>query len=156
MFPVDGGEDPPNTRAAVTSDVLQKPRRMRALRGIALAAILWSSPTATFAAETMPPANKPDNTIVFGLTAGQLALAAAVGASAGAAGALATSNIIAGASLGFGTLAAIYVAHLAAEVVVVGGLYYWWPWNAEPEAPASRTLVIRGASPPGADPAPLR
>jgi hypothetical protein len=156
MFPVDGGENPPHTRAAVTSDVLQTSRRMRALLGITLAAILWSSPTATFAAETMPPANKPDNTIVFGLTAGQLGLAAAVGASAGAAGALASSNLIAGASLGVATLAAIYVAHLAAEVAVVGGMYYWWPWNAEPEIRASRTLVIRGASPPGADRTPLR
>ncbi len=125
---------------------------MRALLVIALAAILWSSPAATFAAETTP-ANKPDNAIVFGLTAGQLALAAAVGAGAGAAAALASSNMIAGASLGFGTLAAIYVAHLAAEVVVVGGIYYWWPWEAEPEAPASRTMVIRGASEADAGPA---
>jgi hypothetical protein len=156
MVPVDGGKDPPNTRAVVTPDVLQMPRLMRALLGIALAAILWSSPTATFAAETMPPSNKPDNTIVFGLTAGQIALAAAVGASAGAAGALASSNLIAGASLGVATLAAIYVAHLAAEVAVVGGMYYWWPWNAEPEIRASRTMVIRGASEAATGPTPLR
>jgi len=145
MFPVDGGEGPPDTRAAVISDVPGTPRRMQALLGIALAASLWASPAASFAAQAKNPADKADHTIVFGLTAGQLAIAAAVGAGAGAAGALASSNIIAGASLGFGTLAAIYVAHLAVEAVVVGGVYYWWPWDAEPEIPASRTMTIRGA-----------
>ncbi len=145
MFPVDGGEDPPDTRAAVTSDVLRAPRRMRAVLAVAVAASLWSSPAATFAGETINPADKHDDTLVFGLTAAQLAVAAAVGAGAGAAGALVSGNVIAGASLGFGTLAAIYVAHLAAEAVVVGGVYYWWPWEAKPEAPASRSLAIRGA-----------
>ena len=81
------------------------------------------------------------------MTATQLAIAAAVGAGAGAAGALASSNVIAGASLGFGTLAAVYVAHLAAEAIVVGGVYYWWPWEADPPPSAARTLVIRGADP---------
>src|SRR5229473_2802549 len=150
---VGGGEDPPDTRAAVTSNVLRAPRRTQALLGIALAAILLASPAAAFAGDARSVADKPDHTIVFGLTAGQLALAAAVGAGAGAAAALASSNMIASASLGFGTLAAIYVAHLAAEVVVVGGIYYWWPWEAEPEAPASRTMVIRGASEADAGPA---
>jgi len=145
MFPVDGGENPSETRAAVIADVLRAPRRMRALLGVALAASLCSSPAATFADETTTPADRYDTTIVFGLTATQLALAAALGAGAGAAGALASGNLIAGASLGFGTLAAIYVAHLAAEAVVVGGIYYWWPWEAEPEAPISRTIAIRGA-----------
>jgi hypothetical protein len=151
MFPVGGGEGPPDTRAAVTSNV------MRALFGVALAAALWSSPAATLAGQTMAPADEPDNTIVFGLTATQLAIAAAVGAGAGAAGALASSNVIAGASLGFGTLAAIYVAHLAAEAIVVGGVYYWWPWEPEDEAPASRAMAIRGAAEDrDAIPAPLR
>jgi len=145
MVPVDGGEDPPETRAAVTSDVLRTPLRMQALLGIALAASLTASPAAAFAEEAKTPADKSDHTVVFGLTAGQLAIAAAVGAGAGAAGALVSSNIVASASLGFGTLAAIYVAHLAAEAVVVGGVYYWWPWDSEAESPASRTLKIRGA-----------
>jgi hypothetical protein len=143
MFPVDGGKDPPNARAAVTSDVLRAPRRMRAIIGIALAAALWSSPAATFAGEKAIPADKADHTLVFGLTATQLALAAVVGAGAGAAGALVSSNLIAGASLGFGTLGAIYVAHLAAEAVVVGGVYYWWPWDSDSDPPASRTISIR-------------
>jgi hypothetical protein len=118
---------------------------MRALLGVAFALSLWSSPAATFAGETVKPADKHDNTLVFGLTATQLALAAAIGAGAATAGALASGNLVAGASLGFGTLAAIYVAHLAAEAVVVGGIYYWWPWEAEPDPPASRTIAIRGA-----------
>jgi len=121
------------------------PRRIQALLGIAVAVSLWAAPAATFAGEAKTPAGNSDHTIVFGLTAGQLAVAAAVGAGAGATGALVSSNIIAGASLGFGTLAAIYVAHLAAEAIVVGGVYYWWPWAPEPEAPASRTMKIRGA-----------
>ncbi|MGC2413428.1 MAG: hypothetical protein WA459_12120 [Stellaceae bacterium] len=91
----------------------------------------------------MAPADKADHTLVFGLTATQLALAAAVGAGAGAAEALASGNLVAGASLGFGTLVAIYVAHLAAEAVVVGGIYYWWPWDGDPDPPASRTISIR-------------
>lgn len=145
MFPVDGGGDPREARAAVTSDVPWMPRRMQALLGIALAASLWVSPAATFAGEAKAPADNSDHTVVFGLTAGQLAIAAAIGGGAGAAGALASGNILAGASLGFGTLAAIYVAHLAAEAIVVGGVYYWWPWEAEPEPPASRTMKIRDA-----------
>jgi hypothetical protein len=146
MVPVYGGEDPPDARAAVSLDVLRTPRRMQALLGIALAAILFASPAATFAGDARL-AEKPQHTVAFGLTAGQLGLATAVGAGAGAAGALVSANMIAGAaSLGFGTLAAIYVAHLAAEAVVLGGVYYWWPWGAEPEAPASRTMAIRGAN----------
>src|SRR6266851_8380771 len=104
MFPVDGGEDPPETRAAVILDVLRTPRRMQALLGIAVAAILFASPAATFAGDARFAAEKPDRTIVFGLTTGQLALATAVGAGAGVAGALVSGNMIAGAaSLGFGT-----------------------------------------------------
>jgi hypothetical protein len=118
---------------------------MRALLGVALAAALCSLPAATFADEPMLPAGKPDDTIVFGLTATQLALAAAVGAGVGAAGAIASGNVIAGASLGFGTLAAVYVGHLAAEAILVGGIYYWWPWEGDPDPPASRTIAIRGA-----------
>ena len=119
---------------------------MRALLGAALALALWSSPAATFAGELPPDAR--DNSLVFGFTVSELALAVAVGAGVGAAGAVASSNIIAGASVGFGTLAAIYVAHLVVEAAVVGGAYYWSPWwprGSEPESPASRTMVIRDA-----------
>jgi hypothetical protein len=147
----NGGKDSPKTSAAVTSHVLQEPRLMRAVLAGSLAIFLWSSPAVTLAGETMDPAAKLDNTLVFGLTATQLAIAAAIGAGAGAAGALVSGNLIAGASLGFGTLAAVYVAHLAAEAVVVGGVYYWWPWEAKPEAPVSRTMVIRGTD-TGRDP----
>jgi hypothetical protein len=145
MAPVDSGEDLPDTRAAVTSDVSRTPRRIQALLGTAVAVSLWASPVTTFADQTKTRANTTDHTIAFGLTAGQLAIAAAVGAGAGAAGAVVSSNVVAGASLGVGTLAAIYVAHLAAEAVVVGGVYYWWPWGSEPEPSASHTMTIRGA-----------
>ena len=117
---------------------------MRAMWAVAVAAFLWLPPAATFAGETATPFHKHDNTLVFGLTATELAIAVGVGAGAGAAGALVSSNVVAGASLGFGTLAAVYVAHLAAEAVVVGGVYYWWPWDAKPAASAPHTLAIGG------------
>jgi hypothetical protein len=145
MFPV-GGADPPSTGAAIRSDALRMPRPMRALFGAALVFALWSSPAATFAGEVPPDAR--DDSLVFGFTVTELALAVAVGAGVGAAGAVASSNVVAGASVGFGTLAAIYVAHLVVEAAVVGGAYYWspwWPWGSAPEPPASRTMVIRDA-----------
>jgi hypothetical protein len=110
--------------------------------GIALAATLWLPPAA-LADGTASSAGPDDDTVAFGLTATQLVVAAAVGAGAGAAVAVASGNAIAGASLGFGTLGAIYVAHLAAEAVVVGGVYYWWPWEPDEQTPASRAMAIR-------------
>jgi hypothetical protein len=117
---------------------------MRAALGVALAASLWLSPAAALAGETVPPAATDGGTLPLGLTATQLVVAAAVGAGAGVAVAVASGNALAGASLGFGTLGAIYLAHLAAEALVVGGVYYWWPWDGEDEAPASRAMAIRG------------
>lgn len=116
---------------------------MQAVLGIAVAAALWSSPAATYAGEKANPTDNPDHALVFGLTPTELGVAAVIGAGAGAAGALVSGNLIAGASLGFGTLGAIYVAHLAAEALVVGGVYYWWPWDPDPDPPASRTISIR-------------
>jgi hypothetical protein len=130
---------------------------MRVVLGIALAASLWLSPAAALAGGSASPTGSDDDTLVFGLTATQLVVAAAVGAGAGAAVAVASGNAIAGASLGFGTLGAIYVAHLAAEALVVGGVYYWWPWEPEEETPASRAMAIKGAAKEqDAAPAPLR
>lgn len=129
---------------AAAKDVPPPPRMMRMVFLVALAVSLLSLPGTAFADETTGLADRRDDAIVFGLTATQLAVAAAVGAAAGATGALVSGNVIAGASLGFGTLAAIYVAHLAAEAVVVGGVYYWWPWETKPEGPVSRTMAIRG------------
>jgi hypothetical protein len=146
MIAVEGGEDAPHTSAAITLGVLRAPYLVRTLLATALAVLLWSSSSAAFAVEAAGSADKRDDTLVFGLTATQLAIAAAVGAGAGAAGGLASGDIVAaGASLGFGTLAAIYVAHLAVEALLVGGVYYWWPWDAKPEPPAARTMAIRGA-----------
>lgn len=156
-FPADSGQDPPSTTTAVASVVLRAPRRMRVVLGIALAASLWLSPAAALAGGSASPTGSDDDTLVFGLTATQLVVAAAVGAGAGAAVAVASGNAIAGASLGFGTLGAIYVAHLAAEALVVGGVYYWWPWEPEEETPASRAMAIKGAAKEqDAAPAPLR
>jgi len=118
---------------------------MRAVFGVALVASLWLSPIEVLAGGTASPAGAGDDTLVFGLTATQFALAAAVGAGAGAVVAIASGNAIAGVSLGFGTLGAIYVAHLAAEVLVVGGVFYWWPWEPADETPAAGPTAIRGA-----------
>jgi hypothetical protein len=118
---------------------------MRVVPGIALVATLWLPPAA-LAGGTASSAGPDDDTLVFGLTATQLVVAVAVGAGAGAAVAVASGNAIAGASLGFGTLGAVYVAHLAAEAIVVGGVYYWWPWEPEDEAPASRAMAIKDAA----------
>ena len=145
-FPADGGQEPLSTTAEAASVVSRVPRWMRAVLGVALAASLWLSPAATLAGGTAPSAGPDDDTLVFGLTTTQLVIAAAVGAGAGAAVAVASGNAIAGASLGFGTLGVIYVAHLAAEAIVVGGVYYWWPWEPEDEAPASRAMAIKDAA----------
>lgn len=143
MFATDD-QDRASTVITVAAIVSRAPCFMRAGLGVALAASLWWSPAAALAGETAPSAGTDADTVVFGLTATQLVVAAAVGAGAGTVAAVASGNVIAGASLGFGTLGAIYVAHLAAEALVVGGVYYWWPWESEAEAPASRAIAIRG------------
>lgn len=117
---------------------------MRAMLTAALAASLWLAPIPALAGAVPAAPDKRDNTLAFGLTATQLAIAAAVGVGAGATGALVSSNVIAGASLGLGTLAAIYVGHLAVEAIVVGGVYYWWPWDDEKKPAPSHALSIRG------------
>jgi hypothetical protein len=82
-----------------------------------------------------------DATLVFGLTGEQLVAGVAIGVGLGAAAVAASGNTLAGASLG--TLAAIYVAHLAVEAVVVGGMYYLWPSEEEPSDVPSRKMPIR-------------
>jgi hypothetical protein len=116
---------------------------MRAALGVVLAAALWLSPAASLAGEAAPSAATDADTLVFGLTATQLVVAAAVGAGAGAIAAFASGNAVVGASLGFGTLGAIYVAHLAAEALVIGGVFYWWPQEAADEAPVPRAMAIK-------------
>lgn len=148
MFPADDHARP-SAPATVAASVLRAPCVMRAVLGVALAASLWWSPAAALAGETAPSAGADAETLVFGLTATQLVVAAAVGAGAGTIAAVASGNVIAGASLGFGTLGAIYVAHLAAEALVVGGVYYWWPWEPEADSPASRAMAIRGPTEDG-------
>ena len=143
MFPADNQLRPGTAIAAI---VLRARSLMRAALGVALAASLWLSPAAALAGETAPPAGTGSGTVVFGLPATQLVIAAAVGLGAGTIAALASGNAIVGASLGLGTLGTIYVAHLAAEALVVGGVYFWWPWESEGEAPASRAMAIKDAA----------
>jgi len=145
MFAAGDGHRPARTTtAAVGSAVLRAPRLMRAVRGLALAVCLVLPPAVALAGAAVPPAGTGGNTLVFGLTATELVVATAVGAGAGAAVAIASGNAIAGASVGFGTLAVIYVAHLAVEAIVVGGFYYGWPWEPADETPPSRATAITG------------
>lgn len=121
----------------------------------AAAAAAQTVPAPASPAQPEPaPANSPgDETLIFGLTGPQLAAGVAVGAGLGAAAVAASGNTLAGA--GLGTLAAIYVAHLFVEAVVVGGMYYLWPSEEEPGDVPSRKMPIRGAGPSAAPPLPL-
>jgi hypothetical protein len=112
----------------------------RALILLMLAAV----PLAARAGEAAPAAPPvEDHGLVFGLTAPQLALGAAVGAGIGAVAALASGNALVGA--GLGTFAAIYVAHWIVEAAVIGGAVYFWPPAEEPhEGP---TLAVPKAIP---------
>jgi hypothetical protein len=141
MVPADRGYLPASTTTTVVSAMLPA-RWMRAVLGVALTACLVSSPPVALAGAAVPPAGTGDNTLVFGLTATELVVATVVGAGAGAAVAIASGNAIAGASVGFGTLAAIYVAHLAVEAIVVGGFYYWWPGGPADETASARATAI--------------
>ena len=141
MTVVADGGDPQQSGAA--GPPARWPARLAI--AVALMALLLSFSGAPLAGEAVNPPEQSADAILFGLTATQLAIAAGVGVVAGAPGALVSSNVISGASLGFGTLAAIYIAHLAAEALVVGGVYYWWPWETKPEGGAAPTMAIRGA-----------
>ncbi len=101
-------------------------------------------PEQTGTAQTEPSAPEAarDNTLIFGLTGPQLAVGVAVGAGLGAVAVAASGNTLAGA--GLGTLAAIYVAHLAVEAVVVGGMFYLWPSEDEASDAPARKMPIRG------------
>jgi hypothetical protein len=110
-----------------------------------------TAPAPAGPAQTGPTqADAPqDETLIFGLTGPQLAAGVAIGAGLGAAAVAASGNTLAGA--GLGTLAAIYVAHLFVEAVVVGGMYYFWPSEEEPSDAPLRKMPIRepgGSAPP--------
>jgi hypothetical protein len=115
----------------------------RLLAVLLILALVGLAPVAR--AEEAPAAPAGDTTLVLGLTPMQLAIAAVVGAAIGAAAAFASGNGIGLAGAGLGTLAAIYVAHLFVEAVLVGGFYYFWPWEDQPqeEPGPSRTMAIR-------------
>jgi hypothetical protein len=98
-----------------------------------------TAPPQAAPAQTDPAQN---DTLIFGMTAQQLAVGVVIGAGIGAIVVAASGNTLAGA--GLGTLAAIYVAHLAVEAVVVGGVFYLWPSENEPSDAPSRKTSIRG------------
>ena len=75
--------------------------------------------------------------IVYGLTAKELALAAAIGGVIGATTGMVQNGLSAGAAAG-GVLTAVFVAHLIAELLFVGGLWYYWP---EPDAPDTHGTI---------------
>src|SRR5580765_8334820 len=116
-IPADRGLDQPSTTTAVATAVVRARRPMWVALATPLAALLLLAPAAALAGGTASTAEPDGNTLIFGLTATELVAAAAVGAGAGAVVAVASGNAIAGASLGIGTLGAIYVAHLAAEAI---------------------------------------
>ena len=83
--------------------------------------------------------------MILGLTATQLAIAAAVGAGLGVTAAVVSGNAAVGT--GASLLAAVYIAHLAAEAAIVGGVYFFWPWGAEPKQQPEPALAHRAAEP---------
>lgn len=120
--------------------------RLRSVALTALLAIVISLAPGCAGAHEMPKED-PDRTVVFGLTATQLVIAAAVGAWLGGSAALATRRASLGAGLGL--LAAVYVAHLAVEALVVGGVYYFWPGDQPTDdsgavAPGEGSVRISG------------
>jgi hypothetical protein len=82
-------------------------------------------------------ADNGDRGVVFGLTGKELAIAAAIGAGLGGTAAMVVNGatVGAGAGAGVGMLALIYFGHIAAEALVVGGLWYLWPEIDPPEEP---------------------
>jgi hypothetical protein len=85
-----------------------------------------------------------------------VAIAAGVGLGAGVTAAILTRYPIrvllsrsALAGLGVGTLVGLYVAHLAVEAILVGGVYYYWPSTRAPEDDPSRSMKLRIDQPAG-------
>jgi hypothetical protein len=120
---------------------------VRALIALALSLFLCFSPYS--AATARQPTRSENRTAV---RIERLALAAVAGAGIGAIAAVAAGNAAAGATLGTfsGTLAALYVAHLFVEAIVVGGVYYFWPWERPKKSGAPSGRAIRSALPPPA------
>jgi hypothetical protein len=104
-------------------------KRIHACLAALLLGLTLAAPHTAEAADS--PLKMADRTVVYGLTVTQLATAAAIGGWLGGSAALATRRVSVGTGLGL--LATIYVAHLAVEALVVGGVYFFWPGDAPPE-----------------------
>ena len=146
-------------------DRVSPPRSRRllvfALRAAVLAAFAASSSIQANQALAAEPPGHTDHGLLHGLTGPKLAIAAGVGLGIGATAAafvsrrsvsaLLSRSALAG--LGVGTLVGIYVAHLALEAVLVGGVYYYWPSKRAAEDEPSHSMKLRIAPPTGNTPA---
>ncbi|HEV2301326.1 MAG TPA: hypothetical protein VGR91_07120 [Stellaceae bacterium] len=125
---------------------------MRVLLALALSLALYGSPDPA-AAGGNPAANENGGrAAIVSRRVEQLALAAIAGAGIGGVAAVVSGNAVTGATLGTftGTLAALYVAHLFVEAIVVGGVYYFWPWESRQKSGAASGKAIKDAAPPAA------
>jgi hypothetical protein len=92
-----------------------------------LAAVLWpvGAGAAELAAGTHDHGGASDETVIFGLTTSQLAIAAVVGTGLGATAAIVGRRM--SLATGLGVLATVYIAHLGVEALIVGAVYLMWP-----------------------------
>lgn len=104
--------------------------------------LLGSARAAT--TEYVADSSKNASSFIHGLTTKQLVVAAVVGAGLGAAAAAVSGNVAVGT--GVSVLAAIYVAHLAVEAIVVGGVYYFWPEKKKPSQATGQALALHSSS----------
>jgi hypothetical protein len=101
-------------------------------------------PTAAHADDMMFVSHRPvepaERGIVYGLTAKELVLAAAIGGVIGATTGMVQNGLTAGAAAagGVGVLTAIWLGHFVAEALFVGVLWYFWP---EPDAPDTHGTI---------------
>jgi hypothetical protein len=124
--------------------------RYSALRRFRLSAAAWLvlatvfCPIAARAGDMMSVGHRPvepvERGVVYGLTAKELVLAAAIGGVIGATTGMVQNGLTAGAAAagGVGVLTAIWIGHFVAEAIFVGGLWYFWP---EPDPPDTHGTI---------------
>ena len=117
---------------------------------MALSLLLWCSPDPAAAGAGAVSGEAGGRPAIAVLDIERVALAAIAGAGVGAIAATVSGNAVTGAAFGTftGTLAALYVAHLLVEAVVVGGVYYFWPWESPRKSGPPSGKAIRDMQPP--------